>query len=217
MFEHHRGEQNSKRANRKIMSRVIATLQSLDLSFDRYWSYCTLDAVTKMNSTLHITIDDTPKRVLEIFRSPYSPFPVMSIYLIKFRVFAEYGHVSILQSFNKEHHAGYWFGTSAHPTRIFTKWLIRQMTGSSHVDEPILDHKIPIWSNPFIRPIQNLSEEYKTRVNQHYMIPYTANSAVIEQNKHTHCAQPDKECHFEATKITPTAQITLVKYATDPL
>lgn len=83
----------AERFNRTLMSRVRATLTSMELPFAKYWGLCCLNTVEKLNLLHQSTVDDIPRRLWELYRHERSLEPARSMDLKQFRAFDEYVYV----------------------------------------------------------------------------------------------------------------------------
>lgn len=70
----HTPQQNAiaEQFNRTLIARVRATLSSMQLPFDKYWSFCSLNTTEKLNLMRQSTINAVPRDLWDTLRSPRS-------------------------------------------------------------------------------------------------------------------------------------------------
>lgn len=176
----HTPQQNAvaERFNRTLIARVRATLSSMQLPFNKYWSFCALNTTEKLNLMRQSTIDAVPRDLWDKNRSPRSPSSPRSLDLNQFRAFGEYGYIPLLQAIK----------TKAEPRSLLVRYLSTPKTGTFRVLDPAIGQILTCRAvdyrpyNPaydpqrFIAHALPLDEGHKRRVNLHYVIPHTASA-----------------------------------------
>lgn len=179
----HTPQQNAvaERFNRTLIARVRATLSSMQLPFDKYWSFCALNTTEKLNVMKQSTIDAIPRELWDKYRSPRSPSPPRSLDLNQFRAFGEYGHIPLLQAIK----------TKGEPRSLLVRYLSTPKTGTFRVLDPAIGQILTCRAvnyrpyNPsydpqrFIAHALPLQEGHKRRVNLHHVIPQMASTALV--------------------------------------
>lgn len=166
----------AERFNRTLMSRVRATLEAMQLPFKKYWMFCALNTVEKLNCSYQTTVDDVPRARWEQHRTLRSPDPVRLRDLNQFRAFGEYGYIPYLEAFKSK----------SQNRSTLVRYLATPTTGIFRVLEPtegqILTCRAADFRpyNPaydprrFIAHALPLNEGHKRGVNLHHVLPQMA-------------------------------------------
>lgn len=169
--------------NKTLMSRVRATLATMQMPFDKYWCLRALNTVEKLNLVHHSTINEIPRRVWERHRQDRSPDPVRSFDLRQFRAFGEYGHIPVLDDEK----------TKGDPRSILVRYLSTPRTGLFRVLDPRIGQLLTCRAvdyrpyNPQYDPMRFVShalplkEGHKRNVNLHHVQPRMASAVTQEE------------------------------------